>query len=243
MDASSAAKRHLVFELPPQPSDTSCGPTCLHGIYTYLGETLSLGALLKEIPALEDGGTLGVFLGQHALRRGYRVTLYSFNLRVFDPTWFALPSEQMQDRLARRALRFPPDTKLRWAIEAYQQFLALEGEVRMADLNPSLLRSILDRDLPILSGLSSTYLYQTMREIPETNADDDIEGEPSGHFVVIAGYDRKSDEAFIADPYEENPLGESQYYSVSFDRLITAILLGAYTYDANFLMIEPSAHE
>jgi hypothetical protein len=35
-----------------------------------------------------------------------------------------------------------------------------------------------------------------------------------------------------------NPL-QSQYYSVSFDRLINSIMLGIVTYDANLLVIEP----
>jgi hypothetical protein len=34
-----------------------------------------------------------------------------------------------------------------------------------------------------------------------------------------------------------NPL-KSQYYNVSFERLIQAILLGIVTYDANLLIIE-----
>jgi hypothetical protein len=44
----------------------------------------------------------------------------------------------------------------------------------------------------------------------------------------------------IADPLHPNPLAPEQYYEVGFARLVCAILLGVLTYDANFLVIEPS---
>ena len=34
----------------------------------------------------------------------------------------------------------------------------------------------------------------------ETNHDDDIRGEPQGHFVVLSGYRRETREMLIADP-------------------------------------------
>lgn len=234
-----ADRQRLVFDLPPQPSQTSCGPTCLHGIYRYYGDKLSLQDLIKEVPELEDGGTLAVFLGQHALARGYKATLYSFNLEVFDPTWYSLDRGQLMSKLKARsnAVR---TRKLKLAINAYHEFLNLGGELKFADLNSSLLRKYLKQGVPILTGLSSTFLYRACREIPQTCQDDDIAGEPAGHFIVITGYHQDTREAFITDPYLDNPL-KNQHYCVSFDRLINSILLGTYTYDANLLIIPPPA--
>lgn len=229
------------FELPPQPSQTSCGPTCLHGIYRYFGDDVSLQSLIDEIPELEGGGgTLGVFLGQNALRRGYRAIFHSFNLRVFDPTWFKLERAPLIEKLTMR-LNGVREKKLRLAIKAYREFLELGGELRFEDLNANLLRRYLKRDIPIISGLSATYLYQSQRENPLTCADDDIAGEPAGHFVVVHHYDPEERVAHIADPYLDNPLGKDQHYTVSLDRLINSILLGSYTYDANLLIIQPRA--
>jgi hypothetical protein len=90
----------------------------------------------------------------------------------------------------------------------------------------------------VITGLSATYLYRAMRDIRETNADDDIRGEPVGHFVVLTGYRRDTREILIADPLE-NPLVDSRYYAVRVQRLIGAVLLGIMTYDANLLVIEP----
>ena len=91
----------------------------------------------------------------------------------------------------------------------------------------------------MITGLSATYLYRAIRDIPDTNEDDDVRGEPVGHFVVLTGYRKDTREILIADPLQSNPLVGTRYYAVKTHRLIGAILLGAVTYDANLLVIEP----
>ena len=68
---------------------------------------------------------------------------------------------------------------------------------------------------------------------------DDIQGEPSGHFVVVCGYDPDKGDVLIADPMNPNPAFAKPLYTVPIERLINAILLGILTYDANLLVIEP----
>ncbi|HEY9182088.1 MAG TPA: C39 family peptidase, partial [Gammaproteobacteria bacterium] len=129
--------------------------------------------------------------------------------------------------------------RLQAATLGYDEFLRLGGQLKLRDLEPSLLRKFLKRGIPVITGLSATYLYRAVRDIPETNADDDIRGEPVGHFVVLTGYRRDTREILIADPLETNPLVDSRYYAVRVQRLIGAVLLGIMTYDANLLVIEP----
>ena len=129
--------------------------------------------------------------------------------------------------------------KLQVASQAYIKFLESGGEIRYADLDEDLIKGYLKRSVPILCGLSATYLYGTAREIPQFDIYDSIKGEPSGHFVVITGYDEERNRVSIADPMEPNPLGKGQVYSVPFVRLINSIMLGIITYDANLLIIEP----
>lgn len=236
--ATSVAVSPLTLDLAAQPDDTSCGPTCLHGVYRYYGEDVSLGVLMRDVPSLDTGGTLAVHLGIDALRRGYKARLYTFNLRIFDPTWFALPRKGMLAKLTERAAH-TSDAKRLMATEAYLEFLRRGGELRMRDLNAPLLRKYLRRGIPVLTGLSSTYLYQVSREMPDTCADDDVRGEPAGHFVVLTGYDTDTAMALVADPYDRNPLRRGTKYSVPLDRLVNAILLGILTYDANLLIIRP----
>jgi hypothetical protein len=73
-----------------------------------------------------------------------------------------------------------------------------------------------------------------------TNQDDDILGEPAGHFVVITGYDQQADAVTIADPYS-NPFTPGPYYMVPWNRLASSVLLGVVTYDANLLVLSPSS--
>jgi hypothetical protein len=104
-------------------------------------------------------------------------------------------------------------------------------------------RGLLRRRLPLLAGLSSTFLYRAPREYGPHDTPDDLRGEPAGHFVVLCGYDRHERKVQVADPYEPHPHGPNRRYWISIDRVIGAILLGIVTYDANLLVITPKASD
>jgi hypothetical protein len=226
----------LQFDILPQPDDFTCGPTCLHAIYRYYGDVMPLDRVIREVPHLRAGGTLAVMLGNHALARGYRASIYTYNLVVFDPTWFG-PGVDLRRKLELRE-RFTPDVKSKLAIRQYQTFLARGGQLRYQDMSRALLRGILKRGIPILTGLNSTYLYRSMR-VASDESDDDVRGEVQGHFVVLSGYDPETHTVSVADPYGQNPLTGTNAYVTHLDRLIGAILLGVLTHDANLLIIEP----
>jgi hypothetical protein len=231
----------LVVEILAQPDDTTCGPTCLHAVYRYHGLELPLPRVIEEVRVLESSGTLAVFLAQHALAHGFDATIYTYNLGVFDPSWFDPPVDDLSACLLAQAREKPDDRKLQVATEAYLEFLRLGGEIRHEPLTPDLVRGYLRRGRPILTGLSATYLYGCAREIgTDRLLYDDIRGVPTGHFVVLAGYDPEEREVLIADPLRDNPLTGSQRYRLPMQRVLGAILLGAFTYDANFLVLEPS---
>lgn len=232
-------KRHqLELTMQAQPDDTTCGPTCLQAVYRYWGERVALTEVIAAVPRLETGGTLGVLLGIDALKRGYRVELYTYNLQVFDPTWFSVEGTDLAAKLEAQA-RAKTSQKLRLACDSYVEFLERGGVVRSAVLSGSLIRKHLNRNVPILTGLSATCLYQAPREYGPDDEDDDVRGSPAGHFVVLSGYDRKLRQVHIHDPLQANPHSPTRRYSIDIDRVINSILLGVLTYDANLLMIEP----
>ncbi len=230
----------LDVQLQQQPNDTSCGPTCLHSIYHFYGDDIPLDRVVREIPELENGGTLAVQLGLHALKRGYRSKVWTFNLRIFDPTWFhnGKPKEGLKEKLAFQ-VEHRPDEKRRTAAASYLSYLNQGGEIRFGVLSGRLIRNLLQGQFPLIVGLSSTFLYGASREIPSSNAEDDLRGDPCGHFVTLCGYDRKSRLVKVADPYRDHPVSQAGYYHVELDRLINAILLGVLTYDGNLLHIYP----
>jgi len=228
----------LNFDIKAQPDEVTCGPTCLHALYEYYHDKISLKEVIRDVKSLKDGGTLAVMMGNHALKRGYNAVIYTYNLNVFDPSWFKQSSSRMVKSLKRQMRYKHRSRKLAVASKAYIKFIEAGGKVMYSELDEKLIKSYLKRSVPILTGLSATYLYGTRREIPVNNKYDSIRGEPVGHFVVINGYDEPTNVVYLADPMNPNPL-KSQYYSVTFDRLINSIMLGIVTYDANLLVIEP----
>jgi Peptidase_C39 like family len=231
-------KALLPFDIASQPDEITCGPTCLQALYRYYNDPIPLGQVIAEVPMLEGGGTLAVLLACHALQRGYRATIYTYKLQLFDPTWIDLPPRALGDKLRAQAL-FKRDPRLLAATEGYLQFLELGGELRARDLSGALLRGFLNQGTPIIAGLSATFLYRSAREFGSNCDYDDIRGEPSGHFVVLHGYDREARTVHVADPLKSNPLTGTQNYTAGIDRVINAILLGVLTYDANLLIIQP----
>jgi hypothetical protein len=229
----------LYLDVLPQPDDITCGPTCLHGVYRYFGDEISLKQVIDEVRPLNEGGTLAVYLANHALHRGYKASIYTYNLQIFDPTWFQDKQISIYEKLELQ-IALKRDSGLKECVLAYLHFLEHGGEIRFEDLTAGLIRKFLNRSVPILTGLSATYLYSCAREYVkgQTLVYDDVRGVPTGHFVVLSGYDKERRTVLIADPYRPNPVSPYQKYEVDIDRLVCAIMLGILTFDANLLIVE-----
>ena len=227
----------LPLQILPQPDETTCGPTCLHAVYRYWGADESLADIIARTERLEEGGTFAVFLGCDALRRGYRAAIFTWNVTVFDPTWFGGGVDIAAKLAQQREVK--GDARLRTVTAGYLDFLAQGGRLRFADLSLLLVRGLLRFKLPIITGLSSTYLYHARREYGPDDTPDDVRGRPVGHFVCIAGHDPVRRRMLVVDPYQPNPYGRSHEYWISSDRVLAAILLGIVTHDANLLIVYP----
>ena len=228
----------LLLPIYQQPDETSCGPTCLHSIYQYYEKPYSLDSVIEDVEHFEEGGTIGVLLANDALKKGFKATIYSYNLQIFDPTWFSLSRKEMIEKL-KAQMAYKHSEKLKIASDAYIRFLELGGILKFEDLRSAIIRKSLKKNQPVIAGLSATYLYKSMREFGADLDYDDLRGEPSGHFVVMHGYDIETREVFIADPIKSNPTGNGTFYKMKIDRVINAILLGIVTYDANLIIITP----
>lgn len=227
----------LPVRILPQPDETTCGPTCLQAVYRYWGEDESLTDVIGRAGRLEHGGTFAVFLACDALQRGYCATIYTYNLNVFDPTWFRRGVDIAQRLQRQREIKM--DYRLQHATTGYLEFLKLGGRLRLLDLSRGLIRGLLRRGVPVITGLSSTFLYRVPREFGPDDVPDDVRGLPSGHFVVIAGYDAARRKFLVVDPYQANPYASTHEYWLSVERVLGAVLLGIVTHDANLLIIHP----
>lgn len=229
----------LPFNILAQPTETTCGPTCLHGIYCYYGDTISLDQVISEVQTLSQCGTLSVFLACHALKRGYRATIYSYNIQLFDPTWFTENSSiDICDKLIKQS-EFKSDLRLQQGTNGYVEFLSLGGVLRFNDFNHELIYHFLKQKTPVIAGLSATYLYRSARETGnDVCCFDDLRGSSCGHFVVVHGYDCKNGSVSLADPLCHNPFSNNRNYQIRIERLACALLLGVLTYDGDLLIIE-----
>ncbi|KTD17586.1 hypothetical protein [Legionella jordanis] len=235
----------IELKIHTQPDDETCGPTSLHAIYRHYGLNLDLSEVVKSVERSLSGGTLAPMLGKHALLHDFQVTLYINNLNIFDPTWFDHEQGEACQELLKIKLNAQMKHKKTKAIlqasKAYLDFLELGGKVRFRTLSVQLLKDYFLKNIPILTGLSATYLYRSSREryVNSEAIYDDIRGLPCGHFVVLCGYDEKKRLVVVADPHRENPISQDNYYKVSSNRLINAIMVGVLTYDANLIIIQP----
>lgn len=231
------------FSIEAQPDDETCGATALHSVYRHFGDEMPLTQAIDEVHHMAEGGTLEVLLGIHALRRGYHVRLHSYNLNVFDPSWDGLPMAEVAKKLMAQT-RIKEGKKLQAASLAYVHYINEGGEISFEDPTPGLLKGYFDRNLPVLAGLSATYLYRSKREYTGPKGKSlyhDLRGKPMGHFVVLTGMNRKM--VRVADPYPDNPMAPGRAYEVEVGRLINSVMLGIVTYDANLMVISPKPLE
>lgn len=228
-----------------QPDDESCGPTSLYAIYKYYGLNVSHQTVIDEVERSMSGGTLSPLLGLHALTQGFKTNIYIHNLHLFDPSWFEngrVDSDFLYKKL-KQQMRYKRKLAIQQESKAYLKYLKAGGTVSFKTLDAALLQGYFLKNIPILTGLSATYLYDSPRECYTTDRKvffDDIRGDPCGHFVVLCGFDTHNGLMVVADPHRENPISKNNYYKVSSQRLINAIMLGVTTYDASILIIEPS---
>ncbi len=239
----------LPIEIESQPTDSACGSTCLQAIYKFWNDTVPVSEIMDDVPELETGGTLCVQLACHALARGYSATIYTYNVQIFDPIWFQSPAVDLAGRLRRqREIKGKSDLRLANATLAYLRFLELGGEIKMQPLKRQLIKQHMVDNVPLLAGLSATFLYQESRERAHarnengvSSVEDDLGGFPVGHFVVLSGYHESADEVHISDPIHPSPKSPSPHYWSSIDHVASAILLGIVTFDANLLAIKPKS--
>ncbi len=136
------------FAIDPQPDGRTCGPTCLHAVYRHFGVEVPLQQVAEEVDQLETGGTLAVQLGTHALGHGFESTVFTYNLELFDPTWFHAGAPALDEKLrAQRAVK-SPHARLTSATTRYLEFLERGGQVRHCPLSPAALAEFLSEGLP-----------------------------------------------------------------------------------------------
>ncbi len=165
--AARVAAPGLGFTVEPQPDDVTCGPACLHGVYRHYGDPISLESVMSDLKMLEEGGTLDVFLANHALaaatRPRYTPTTCSCSIRPGSTC--RATSCVLGSKRRRPSRRNVLDCKPPLAATTSSCGSAASSSLR--DLEPALLRNLLNRGTPVITGLSATFLYRSVRDVPD----------------------------------------------------------------------------
>ena len=174
-----------------QPDDATCGPTSLHAVYRYFGQELDLASVIDAVAYLEGGGTLAAYLGLDVLAsrvRGLHLLLRPSPVRPYlGGTGYAL-SHRQATTAAFLQKEGSSSGRPRKPTSAFCNTGASCG---LPTSRSTCSAPISTGKLPVLAGLSATYLYRTMREYaiaPNQTAYHDLQGEPAGHFVVLYGF-------------------------------------------------------
>ncbi len=235
----------IPFEITPQPTETTCGAAALESVYRHWGLDLGIARVIREIDTFSGGGTWAVHLGRHALAQGFEARIYTCHLLLFDPSWFAPGALALATNLRRQLEAGGRSTGLNEQARAFLDFLERGGEIRMEEVGTALLSRYLRAGVPVIAGLSSTWLYRSTRERweGERSVPDDVRGTPTGHFVVAHGVDPRRRLFDIADPFLHRPFPGRHDYQIQIRRFLNALMLGAVTQDAKLLVIRPRRNE
>jgi len=203
-----------------QPTDLSCGHTCLSMLMSSLGVSMMPQEIMHDIPLLtnddgEEWGTFGIDLAHWCMKRGYSATTYTFDSQLIHLPWEHLSPAEIIDAL--HALK---DTYVfaglgknltRSFIESYIRYLSDGGTLIIRPfITVSLLHELLERG-PFAALATYNVLYGTGG------------GKANTHFVVVYGRDEEGN-FLIADPWKDN--GRKV---LEPERLLSAIMSGQMT--------------
>ena len=223
---------HLKFERYAQPDNITCGPTSFRMVLNYYGHPISHEETMKHFTIFPGIGVLDPHIAMAAMDLGFKVKTISFNYRVIHPSWTKLPREKLLEKL--RAY-LPRITNYKDSVSAagYIRYLERGGTIEFQPMSRKLIVRYLQKGIPVIAALDMEYLYAGTVNWSE------FKPEHATHFVVIYGYDADRDAFQIADPWYEITIpNEKGMYSVSADRLMTAVLLGFQVNDGDLIIIE-----
>lgn len=212
-----------------QTSEINCGPTALAQLLSYYGAELT-PEKIETKTVMAKNGTLDGYLGQAAAVFGYKTKITPQNMFVFDPTWYKLPQDKLTEKL-QKFRETAKDKDVRFSIDGYLGFLKAGGKIEFKILSKELLARKTAKH-PILIGFCLNCIYNDERPMAPD------QGYRYTHFVIINGYDPKSDKFSIVDPYHTIPFAKSGRYKVKSDKLIQAMLLAEAMRDCTIIEIE-----
>jgi len=218
-----------------------CGPAALKMVMEYLtGKHYNLNQIIKETKSEEKYVDWDFKLGIAAIRRGFRVTIFTMSTDFFDPSWYKLSKSALIRKLKKR-LKFIlhynkrniRDGYIWWWYESSHKaiisFLEHGGKIVFKPISKELIISYLSKRIPVICSVNGSIFYSKRRVY--RGKYDDIRGEYFGHIVVVTGYKNGK---FIITDTEKISNKTGGIIEIDADLLINCIL----TSTGNLIVLE-----
>lgn len=193
-----------------------CGPYALKQIFAYYGDDIDIKEIIKKTKARIDYGLWLSSIISLAKERNYKINFHTNSLKALDFSWERLSSKKIVQKLKRR-LKSKKKQVVNY--KGFIEYFSKGGKVDFRPITKELVKKYLDKKIPVLISVNSTYFYKRKRKYKDKF--DDIKGSEVGHFLVIAGYDKNR--FYVVDPNFTAP--KNGKYWVKQDYLIVSTLI------------------
>jgi len=180
----------------PQRKGT-CGSSSLQQVLAYYGVKLGLDEILKDIKKYKYG-TFMPYLGLYAKRLGFMPKIVTYDVKVFDPTWFGLLVGQIIKKLETRSREMDVPHVYRSECKAFVRYLKAGGAIEFDFIKKGRIIKELERKRPVIVDVCSTILHRKERKNRVKDKYSDTSGEPMYHAVVVSGHEKGK--FIIVDP-------------------------------------------
>jgi hypothetical protein len=232
---------HSISAIKQRPAE--CMQTSATQLLSFFDPTVKVEDVIKEVPVYVENsekiGTSPGHLGAYFVQKGYKTTVYIFDVELFDLSWESSSGIEIIKLLKRRQEYIPANSWLakyhHILVDGWELFVKAGGSFAQPPLSKQLIIDLLTKS-PILVMVNSTYLNHQSKQQYNKNEDkfedDAIKGRSLTHGVTCAGY--KDDKFLIVDP--DPPAGIEQHRWIESDHLIASIM-AAQTESDNLLMV------
>lgn len=213
-------------------------------LMAYHDISKTIEELKQEVPVYKDerGVPVGTSIGHMAAylcNLGFAVTIHSTDIQLFDPSWRDKPSDELIDLLRKRLPHLGHPTyslQVKEAIlEGYSAFLQAGGTIEFPVISKDVICNVLEQG-PLLAVVSYNFLNGTAKTIFDAQTNlyvaNPIEGQPSTHAVVVAGY--KDDQFLLVDP--DQKLGGKRWLDAN--RVVGAVYLAQTDFDNMIISVQ-----
>ena len=167
-------------------------------ILNHYGISKTIDDIKSEVPVYisKSGVPLGSSLGHIAtyfITLGFKTTLHTVDIEIFDPSWSGLTSLELIDNLRLRRQHFK---SVKYEVEAldvifdgYIKFLEAGGKIVFPIIDENYLIDLLSLG-PIYCSVNYNFLNSTSKYLFEgsVSTHDPVKGSSFAHIVTLAGF-------------------------------------------------------